>query len=351
MRSAGRLKLGYYPLPTAEGSRLRLLLEFPKDNASVLDPCAGTGAALHQLTADAAVSRYGVELDADRAKQSRDTGIDAIDGNIFATHGKPESVSFLYLNPPYDSEIGPMDNKRMEVLFLDHTFRWLIQGGVLLMVIQQRQLLACSSLLSAHFGNFQVLRLTDPEAERFEQVALFGVRKRISAAAYEGNRRALEETIHQTPLPPLTGNEPKYLIPPSPATQFIYRGLPLDRLEDLVLHSAAWKRIESFLLPKEEASSGQPITPLHAGHVGVLSMAGRLNGVFGADVDRHIARWLIKKYVTTFTQKEEGYTEIHKQERFSNEVVLLYENGRTLVLSDREKGEKDGERLPQIGAA
>jgi hypothetical protein len=351
MRSTARLKLGFYPLPEAEGSRLRPLLEFPSEGASVLDPCVGTGAALKQLTQGADVSRYGVEIDVERARQASEAGVDTIHGNIFGTHGKVESVSFLYLNPPYDSEIGPMDNKRMEFLFLDHTFRWLIQGGVLLLVVQQQQLLSCASLLSAHFDSFQVLRLTDPESERFDQVALFAVRRRINPAAHEGNRRALFQAIQRRPLPPLTGNEPKYLIPPSPATRFVYCGLPLDQLEDLALRSSAWKRVASFLLPKEEASVGQPITPLHAGHVGLLCTAGLLNGTFGEQRDRHIARWQTKKYVTTFTQKEEGYTEIHNQERFSNEVALLYEDGRTLVLSDRRKGETDAERLPEAGTA
>jgi hypothetical protein len=53
MRNVARIKLGYYPLPPDEGSRLRQLLNFPTDPASVLDPCAGTGAALLQLTENA----------------------------------------------------------------------------------------------------------------------------------------------------------------------------------------------------------------------------------------------------------------------------------------------------------
>lgn len=78
-----------------------------------------------------------------------------------------------------------MDSKRMEFLFLDHTHHWLVHGAELLMVVQQQQLRSCASLLSAHFDSFRVLRLTDPETERFDQVALFAVRKRISPAAHE----------------------------------------------------------------------------------------------------------------------------------------------------------------------
>ena len=41
MRNVARIKLGYYPLPHAEGLRLRKLLVF-EDGASAADPCAGT---------------------------------------------------------------------------------------------------------------------------------------------------------------------------------------------------------------------------------------------------------------------------------------------------------------------
>jgi hypothetical protein len=38
------------------------------------------------------------------------------------------------------AEIGSRDNKRMEYLFLEHTFRWLAEVGVLLMVVPQERL-------------------------------------------------------------------------------------------------------------------------------------------------------------------------------------------------------------------
>src|SRR6201990_2328107 len=131
-RSVSRIKLGYYPLSPAEGIRLRNLVDFDA-GASAVDPCVGTGAALHQLTEGAEVEKHGVELDAGRAAAASASGIATVHGNLFDTIGKSEIFSFLYLNPPYDSEIGSMDNKRMEYLFLEHTFRWLVGGALLLL--------------------------------------------------------------------------------------------------------------------------------------------------------------------------------------------------------------------------
>jgi hypothetical protein len=67
MRNVARLKMGYYPLPEAEGVKLRSLLSFA-GLASVIDPCVGQGTALHLVTKEAPARRYGVELDAERAR-------------------------------------------------------------------------------------------------------------------------------------------------------------------------------------------------------------------------------------------------------------------------------------------
>src|ERR1700694_367184 len=37
-----------------------------------------------------------------------------------------DGLAFLYLNPPYDFEVGKTDNQRMEVVFLRHTGRWVM---------------------------------------------------------------------------------------------------------------------------------------------------------------------------------------------------------------------------------
>ncbi len=351
MRNVGRIKLGYYPLPEAEGTRLRNLLRYPAEMVSVLDPCVGTGAALMQLTEESLVSRYGIELDADRASAAKDAGIETVHGNVFDAQARVESFSLLYLNPPYDSEIGSMDNKRMEYLFLEHTYRWLVYGGVLLMVVPQERLNACAQLLAANFTSFNVFRLTDPESDRFDQVAFIGVRKKITGEAYYRNQESLVKAIWRNPLPNLTGEEQSYDIPASRPTGVVYRGLPLDQLEDLAVGSSAWKKVEAFLLPKEEMAGGRPITPLHGGHVGLLCTAGLLNGVFGQGADRHIARWRSVKFVTTFEVKEKGFKEIHKRERFSNELALVYQDGRTLVLTESKKEAENAERTPAAGAA
>jgi 16S rRNA G966 N2-methylase RsmD len=143
MRSAARLKMGYYPLLEREGKKLRALLYFASP-ASAIDPCVGRGTALQLVTSDASIRRYGIELDAERARIASSKGIETIQGNTFDTIGKPESFSLLYLNPPYNSEIGTIANRRMETVFLEHTYRWLRMDGVLILVIPFEPLHDCT---------------------------------------------------------------------------------------------------------------------------------------------------------------------------------------------------------------
>ena len=148
MRNVARLKMGYYPLPEAEGVKMRSLLSF-SGPASVIDPCVGQGTALQLVTSEAQVRRYGVELDAERARIASTNGIETIQGNAFDAIARPESFSLLYLNPPYDSEIGSIANRRMEAVFLEHTYRWLAMEGVLILVIPFERLHDCSGILSS----------------------------------------------------------------------------------------------------------------------------------------------------------------------------------------------------------
>src|ERR1700679_2929634 len=163
MRNVARLKMGFYPLPEAEGVKLRSLLSF-NGLASVIDPCVGQGTALHLVTSEAQVRRYGVELDAERARIASASCVETIQGNAFDAVARPESFSLLYLNPPYDSEIGSVANNRLERLFLEHTYRWLVPEGVLVMIIPFERLYECAGVLSSHFARLNIFRMTDDEA-------------------------------------------------------------------------------------------------------------------------------------------------------------------------------------------
>jgi hypothetical protein len=357
MRSAARLKMGYYPLPESEGKKLRALLSFASP-ASVIDPCVGQGTALYLATSDAPARRYGIELDAERAHIACSKGIETIQGNTFDAIAKPESFSLLYLNPPYDSEIGSIANRRMEAVFLEHTYRWLRMEGVLILVIPFERLHDCTGILCSHFGSLNVFRMTDPDSVQYRQIVIFGVRREVRGSAVENNKRHLHSIALYGSYLELAELQPgvcvPYSVPPSGKATLNYRGLPYDILEDFLPLSGAWRQAAPLLMPHDDVATGRPITPLHGGHVGLLCTAGLLNGVFGDGENRHIARWRSVKHVTTFVEEDGDAEIIHHRERWTNELRLAYADGRVLKLTEtpaKKEGEDNGECTPSTRAA
>ena len=340
MRLAGRERLGFYPLPVAEAKRIRKLLQFPEQISSALDPCIGEGAAFVEVTRDAKAIRYGVELDAQRATIANSLADEVIHGDCFDVQCPVESFSLIYLNPPYDFEVSEAKSQRLERLFLDHVYRWLKRTGILVMVIPSDYIRDCTQVLSFQFKDVHIYRLTEPERVKYKQVVVFGVRRtrqeRDRVQDGEITRARLwYEAVARDPgkLSPLPSESDRhYAVPRGAAVRLVYRGLPLDQIEDLLPKSSAYRQASAVLFAQPSDVNGRPLTPLHGGHVGLLCTAGMLNGIFGEGEARHIAHWQSVKLVDKSEEEEDGATVIREKERFSNELTVVFSTGEIASL-------------------
>jgi Uncharacterised methyltransferase family (DUF6094) len=342
MRAHGQAKLGFYPLPVPEAERLKNRLHF-SEQFSALDPCVGDGTAFAHLLGDAPVRCYGIEIDAFRAGQARALGIETLQASVMDVRCQAEAVSLLYLNPPYDWECGESNNQRLELVFLEQTYRWLRASGVLVFVIPQLRLAKCARLLSEHFTDLRVFRLIEPACLEYKQIVVLATRRKrhskVPDAVLLDGMRYLEGLATKAELEPLGDNsEVQYEVPASEPVVVTHVGIPLDEVEDLLLESPAYRQAGRVLLPKLNDVKGRPLTPLHGGHVGLLCTAGMLNGVFGEGEDRHIAHWRSVKFADHWEEDEEDGTKIlHDRERFSHELTLVFANGKTLILTHEKK--------------
>ena len=356
MRPHGKAKLGFFPLPVAEAERLRACLSFPSE-FSALDACVGDGVAFTHLLKATQARRYGIEIDANRVEQARSLGIETQQANTMDVRCPAEAFSLLYLNPPYDLEVGQTNNQRLELVFLEHTYRWLKCGGVLLFVIPQPQLKSCARVLGEHFTAVSVFKLTEPASVQYKQVVVFGVRRKrhqlLRDSALLDAVRWLEALSSKTDLQVLSGDPPStYEAPPSGPAVLTNGGIPLDEVEDLLLDSAAYRQTSRLLLPKQRDVRGRPLTPLHGGHVGLLCTAGMLNGIFGEGEDRHIAHWRSLKFTDHWEEEEEDGTKIlHDRESFSHELTLVFANGKTQILTHEKKDSPNEKRTPPLRLA
>jgi Uncharacterised methyltransferase family (DUF6094) len=342
VRLHGKTSLVFFPLPLREAQRLKICLT-SASAFSALDPCVGDGAAFTGLLHGVSGYRYGIEIDANRAEQARALGIETLQANAMDVRCPPEAVSLLYLNPPYDWESGESNTQRLELVFLEHSYRWLKAGGVLVFVIPQSRLAKCARLLSEHFTDLRVFRLTEPACLEYKQIVVLATRRKrhskVSDAVLLDGVRYLEVLATKSELEPLGDNpEFQYEVPASEPVVLTHLGIPLDEVEDLLLESAAYRQAGRVLLPKLNDVKGRPLTPLHGGHVGLLCTAGMLNGVFGEGKDRHIAHWRSVKFTDHWEEEEEDGTKIlHDRERFSHELTLVFANGKTQVLTHEKK--------------
>jgi hypothetical protein len=344
VRVQGKSKLGFFPLPIREAERLRRCLNLTvPSHFSALDPCVGDGVAFARLLHDAPARCYGIEIDSNRTEQARALGIETLQANTVDVRCSREAVSLLYLNPPYDWESGESNNQRLEFVFLEHTYRWLRAGGVLIFVVPQLRFAKCARLLSEHFTDLRVFRLTEPASLEYKQIVVLATRRkpylRLTDAALQDGARYLEALATKSELEPLGDEaEVRYEVPVSEPAVLTNMGIPVDEVEDLLLESAAYRQAGRVLLPKLNDVKGRPLTPLHGGHVGLLCTAGMLNGVFGEGEARHIAHWRSVKFTHHWEEKEDDGTKIlHDRERFSHELTLVFANGKTQILTHEKK--------------
>lgn len=344
MRATGRLRLGFYPLPFSEAERIHRFLSFPDVASAVLDPCVGDGVAFEAITKSAEVLRYGIELDAYRVEQAKERIPNIVQGNTLEVHCAVESFSLLYLNPPYDWALGPAESgssNRTEQVFLSHTYRWLKPSGILVLVIPGERLAECSQILATHFRDVRIYRLEAPECVRYKQVVVFGVRRnrrereRLQDGDISRARLQYATFARTTAQLPVLPSQPDawYTVPESGHVQLVNRGLPLDEVEDILPQSAAYRQAGRILFAEPTSAAGRPLTPLHAGHVGLLACSGLLNGIFGSEKQRHISCWQAVKVIDkTEEEDEEGVVTIREKERFSNELTLVFTTGQVATL-------------------
>jgi hypothetical protein len=208
------------------------------------------------------------------------------------------------------------------------------------LVVPAKRIADCAIVLSRHFRDVCIYRLTEPESVRYQQAVVFGLRRTrqerdrlrdneiIQAQLWLGS---VERKLEELPQLPAESDH-AYTVPPGSPVRMVHRGLPLDEIEDLLSKSSAYRQASVVIFAQQSDVAGRPLTPLHGGHVGLLCTAGMLNGIFGEGQTRHLAYWQSVKLVDKTEEEEDGKTIIREKERFSNELTLVFCTGEIAVL-------------------
>jgi len=331
MRIHGRIKMGHYPTPPKVVELIRRYLSFPSEQFSCLDPCCGEGTALASLIAGTDAITYGVELDHQRAEESKARLRHVLRCGIEETRIQHRSCSLLLLNPPYDEltleEEADTKTERLERAFLRMTVPYLISGGVLIYIVPQNRLdKAIARLLASRFERINVFRFPDPEYGDFLQMILFGVRKTDNTLDEQEAWRL--QSVPKMDLPILTDEaEIHYQVPASePLTSFRSLLIDPEELERHLAQSLLWKRFAA-LTTRSEIRIPRPPLPLHSGHLGLLLAAGKLNGIVGTGEDMHLVKGNVRKVTTVLQEFKGDVLEERELDRYVVSIKILNRHG------------------------
>jgi len=326
MRLAAQMRGGFYPAPPEAITMAATFLQPPNGPFTILDPCAGEGAALGQLCQTLGCpqsSAFAIELDDSRAQTLKTNLPEAqilAPASFFGCRASLNAFSFIWLNPPFDDSLG---GNRVEERFLLLATDWLKPGGILALVCPEEVAKDGSFVrrhLALYYQNCSLVPF--PEEQRnYGEVIVFG-QKRIKPwknATCPPSWEAVQAAQGFVyPIP--TGSAPKTFKKVEPTE---------TELQSMLTQSPL--RIHLEMPPSEPVPS--PPLALGIGHVALLLASGQLDGVVHPENQLpHIVRGSSRKseYVSDVTETENPDGSTTTRTTLSERIELVV---RTVDLS------------------
>lgn len=299
MRLVAQMRGGFYPAPSEAIDFAATFLSTPDGPFTILDPCAGEGAAIEQLGQLLGCPQdktFAIELDDSRAEKLRSALPKAqvlAPASFFGCRASSNSFSFIWLNPPFDDVMG--GGHRVEERFLVGATQWLLPGGVMALVCPEYVADEYSDVRRHFTANFQNCRIVPfPEAHRrFNEVIVFGQKRAKPFVENLPSWKAVqapEGYVYRI----LAGYGPKTFKKVEPTE---------GELQDLLATSPLRRHLSA--VPSVPLPS--PPLALGIGHVALLLASGHLDGLVHPDGQPpHVVRGASRKseYVADVTETE-----------------------------------------------
>jgi len=330
--------MGFFATPRNVTAQVAAWLSAPQDGLwRLLDPCCGEGVAASDLAASlgSRVQTWGAELSPKRAERAAAVLHKVHNAAWQDTRVSKESVSLLWLNPPYDSDLDGRD-KRLEIEFLRTTLNTLVIGGILVYLVPQHLLgyRDAARLLAGHFSNLSVVRFPDGEYERFKQVIVFA-RRKVYANPTSEDIEALRE-LRNTELPPLAEAVAPWPlpIPNAPANASFNRINRSDKETVALGFAQGWPAalLES-IRPQEAQQPFHPPLPPKKGHIAMLMASGLMGKLrLSKNGANTIVKGRVLKKQDVFEEEDDkGQTITIRKDRFVTTVGVTDADGVRVV--------------------
>ena len=347
MRPPAIEKMGYYPTDEPVIEAIQSYITPAPNRARLFDPCAGEGLAASLLGKELNCETWGVELSPERAAKAEQVLDKVYQAPWQACFLTDESISCLFLNPPYEYDRFD-DQKRLELEFLKTTTSKLARGGLLIYIIPQR-ILGMPEVVRwvvGHYENIRIFRFPDGLFDKFQQVVVFATRRTVYKAPMESEFGAIMALANQPMEPLMPVPQPLYELLPAPIRGANSRPVVFKRMdwepEEVVeatqklgvQTTAEW--LDLIQPSRALAQLTQPVMPLKKGHVAMLMASGMMGTVRLTDEEGR--PMLIKGRVVKVVEKTEEadskdlnvVVETYK-DRFVTTVAVLKQDGVQII--------------------
>ena len=347
MRPPAIERMGYYPTDEPVVEFIRTYLKPSIEKGRLFDPCAGEGKAAAVLGKALNCETWGVELSPDRAEKAQNVMDKVYQAPWQSCVLSDESVSWLYLNPPYEFD-RLEGQKRLEWDFLKTITSKLMRGGLLTYIIPQKILgmIEVTRLLAGHYEAIPVYRFPDGLYEKFKQVVVLAYKRKVYQSPTDKEVLSLQNLATEELDPIETAVEPAYELLAAPSRGANGKPIVFKRtdwepeevveatMEAGVQNTSEW--LDLIHPTRGLTQLAQPVMPLKKGHIAMLMASGMMGTVRLTDEDGK--PMLIKGRVIKVVEKTEqpdtkdadAVIETFK-DRFVTTVAVLRQDGIQII--------------------
>ena len=283
-RMENREVMGFYPIETRHHPAILSLVAPATPATRILDPFAGEGEFLEVAANAWNVTPYANELDGERAATciERFGPKQAVRCDAERLIASNNAFQLLWCNPPYDHDgASTPGNKRIELRYLRHSWKWAAEGGLMLWVVYQQHLTEfAAEFLARNASRVDVWALPGKHLKEYQQIIVAAIK------GVQGNPEALyEQIMAQKAQPRLLEAQPEpvyKLPPPHPISRFVFAPDTIDEQQGLRLieEGGAWKTqgFQALLHIPQPSPQIEPVVAPRPGHMALVLAAGVTNG-------------------------------------------------------------------------
>lgn len=344
---ANDAKMGAYYTDRQHCRRIGMLVDFPEEEVSVLDPCIGDGSALHEVLhgKEDSICVFAVEINNDVYQKhigdnpaiKYSLNADFLTG-IKVAHN---AFGFCFMNPPYGkNEKG----ERLEQKFMEKMYPYMKHQAPIALVVPH-YVLVKDEFLGSFLCRFKpelTYRFDDDVFKQFQQVVVIGIRKK--RLGYQKDelcsyKDKIEEIENLPYLPNKEEEVKKKVIAVASPGEMVncFATIRFDAKEAAkhLKSSNLYKRLEkAFGSEYMVENMNRPIIPLKPDLLYLLSICGGGQGLAGTEAngDLHLQRGVAK---VKGNSQIEGEKKLVEKVRTSTSVELnIIENdGKITTLS------------------